>query len=57
MTPEQEIKKLEKELQDLKASNRSMWDSYGSELCAGAMINEEEKLEKEIERLKAKQNE
>ena len=57
MTTEQEIKKLEKELQDLKASNRSMWDSYGSELCAGAMINEEEQLEKEIERLKIKLNE
>lgn len=57
MTTEQKIKKLEKELKEIKESNRSMWDSYGSELCAGAMINEEEKLEKEIERLKAKQNE
>jgi hypothetical protein len=57
MTTEQKIKELEKELKEIKESNRSMWDSYGSELCAGAMINEEEKLEKEIERLKAKQNE
>lgn len=57
MTIEQKIKKLEKELKEIKESNHSMWDSYGSELCAGAMINEEEKLEKEIERLKAKQNE
>ena len=52
VTIEQKIKKLEKELEELKASNRSMWDTYGSELCAGAMINEEEKLEREIEKLK-----
>lgn len=57
MTTEQKIKELEKELKQIKESNRSIWDSYGSELCAGAMINEEEKLEKRIERLKAKQNE
>jgi len=54
MTIEQRIKILEKELSQLKESNRSMWDTYGSELCAGAMINEEKKLEREIKKLKRK---
>jgi hypothetical protein len=43
---------LEKALEDLKVSNRSAWDIYGSELCAGTMIEEEEKLEKKIATLK-----
>lgn len=46
------IEQLEKELEDLKASHRSQWDTYGSELCAGDMIHQEEELEKEILRLK-----
>lgn len=47
------IDSLYKKLEKTRASNRSMWDSYGSELCAGEMIKEEEKIEKEIERLQA----
>ena len=46
------IEELEKELEDLKASHRSMWDTYGSELCAGDMIRQEEELEKKILKLK-----
>ena len=45
---EKSIEELEKELEDLKESNRALWDTYGSELCAGGMIAEEEALEKEI---------
>lgn len=49
------IEELEKELKELKESHRSMWDTYGSELCAGDMIQQEEKLEKEILKLKTKE--
>jgi len=48
----EKIKKLEKELEDLKSFHQSAWDTYGSELCAGDMIRQEEKLEKKIEKLK-----
>jgi putative protein kinase ArgK-like GTPase of G3E family len=48
MNNKKTIEELEKELEDLKASHRSQWDTYGSELCAGDMIAQEEKLEKEI---------
>ena len=43
---------LEKELKDMKASHSSQWDTYGSELCAGDMIRQEEELEKKIAKLK-----
>jgi hypothetical protein len=46
------IEELEKELKEMKESHRSMWDTYGSELCAGDMIRQEEKLEKKIMKLK-----
>jgi len=52
MAKEKTIEELEKELEELKASHRSIWDTYGSELCAGDMIRQEEKLEKEILKLK-----
>jgi hypothetical protein len=52
MDKEKELKKLEKKLKDLKEQNRSMWDQYGSELCVGAMINEEENIERKIKKLK-----
>ena len=45
---EKTIKELEKELEELKESNKSAWDTYGSELCAGDMIGREKALEKEI---------
>ena len=43
---------LEKTLEDLKSSHRSLWDTYGSELCAGDMIGQEQALEDEIRILK-----
>lgn len=45
---------LEKELSDLRASNLSAWESYGSELCAGDMIAQERRLENLIKDLKNK---
>ena len=47
---------LEKALEDMKASHRSMWETYGSELCAGSMIRDEEELEKKIEKLKQEES-
>jgi hypothetical protein len=46
------VKELEKELADLRDYNRSAWDVYGSELCAGDMIAQEERLEKQIAKQK-----
>ncbi len=46
------INKLLDTLQKTRESNRSAWDTYGSELCAGAMIKEEETIEKKIEKLR-----
>jgi len=46
------IEELEKELEELKASNKASWDMYGSELCAGDMIGKETAIQKEIEKLK-----
>lgn len=44
----QRIEKKKTTLEELKASHRSQWDTYGSELCAGGMFVEEEKIQKEI---------
>ena len=46
------IEELEKELEKVKESNRSLWDRYGSELCAGDMLGQEAAIQKEIDRLK-----
>ena len=46
------IEELEKELEELKASNKAAWDMYGSELCAGDMLGKEAAIQKEIKRLK-----
>lgn len=43
---------LEKALSDMKATHRFGWDMYGSELCAGDMIRQEEELENKIKKLK-----
>lgn len=48
----EELQKLEKELEDLKESNLSSWNTYGSELCAGDMIRQERELEEKINELK-----
>lgn len=52
---EKTIKELEQELINLKELHKSIWNNYGSELCAGEMFNNERKLEKEIEELKIKE--
>ena len=49
---EKTIEELEKELEELKASNMASWEIYGSELCAGDMSGKERALEKEILKLK-----
>jgi hypothetical protein len=46
------LEQLEKELKEMKESNRSMWNTYGSELCAGDMIRQEDELEMKILKLK-----
>ena len=48
MKSEKTIEELEQELVELKEQHKSMWDTYGSELCAGDMIRKEEELENEI---------
>lgn len=49
------LKELEKELEDLRESNRGAWEMYGSELCAGDMIGQEKYLEDQIKKLKDEQ--
>lgn len=46
------INELEQELVDLKESHKSMWNTYGSELCAGDMIRKQDELQRKIEKLK-----
>ena len=43
---------LESAFEKLKDSHRSLWDTYGSELCAGDMIGEEQALQEKINKLK-----
>lgn len=52
---EKTIEELEQQLINLKELNKSAWNTYGSELCAGEMLKNERKLEKEIEELKIKE--
>ena len=54
-TKNNELRKLEEELQEMKDLHKSLWDTYGSELCAGEMIAEENALEKKIKELKLKE--
>ena len=49
---EKTIEELEMELEELKKTHRSLWDIYGSELCAGDMIRQEDELSKKILKLK-----
>lgn len=51
-----ELEELKQELKELKESNKSAWDTYGSELCAGGMIAEEKKLEEKIKELEEKED-
>jgi flavodoxin len=50
---EKTIEQLEKELAKMIEHHRSASEIYGSELCAGDMIRQEEELEKQIRKLKA----
>ena len=49
------VEELEQELLELKESHRSLWDIYGSELCAGDMSGEERALEEKIAKLKQRE--
>lgn len=49
------IAELEKELLELKGYHMDIWNIYGSELCAGDMIKQEENLEREIAKLKQRE--
>ena len=42
------IDKKKEVLAQTKENNKSAWDIYGSELCSGGMLAEEEKLQNEI---------
>lgn len=42
------INKKKAALSQMKEHNKVAWDIYGSELCAGSMLAEEEKLQVEI---------
>jgi hypothetical protein len=48
------VEELEKQLKELKKSNEDAWKMYGSELCAGDMIRQEQELENKIKILKEK---
>ena len=50
------VEVLEAALEKVRESNRSLWDMYGSELCAGDMIGEERALEEQIKKLKEEEN-
>lgn len=51
-----EINELLDDLKRERALNKSAWDTYGSELCAGEMIRAEEIIEKQIEKLRNADN-
>lgn len=51
-----EINELVQDLKREKASNKASWDMYGSELCAGDMINKERALENKIAELRIDEN-
>lgn len=42
------LEELKSKLRSLRQSNRDAWNTYGSELCVGAMLRQEEDLEKQI---------
>lgn len=49
---EKTIEELENELSELKKLQESLWNTYGSELCAGEMLRKEKELEDKILKLK-----
>jgi hypothetical protein len=42
------LEEKKEELRKLEEYHKSVWEDYGSELCAGGMLAEEKKLEEEI---------
>jgi hypothetical protein len=51
MEAEKILKRIDQKkatLAEMKEHNKAAWDIYGSELCAGGMLSEEEKLQNEI---------
>lgn len=46
------IKELEDKLSEIKEMHKAQWYTCGSELSAGDMLNKEEKIENEINKLK-----
>ena len=49
---EKTIEELEKELEEMKSFHMSSWKIYGSRLCAGDMLKQEDELLKKIQRSK-----
>lgn len=47
----QQIEDLKKQLSDLRRDNLNAWETYGSEICAGELIRQEEELENKIKQL------
>ena len=47
-----QINELVDLLNKKRGENKSLWESYGSELCAGEMIGEENHIEEQIEGLR-----
>jgi len=52
MNMEKTVEQLEKELKDLQEYHNSIWQTYGSELCAGEMLHKEKYLQDQINKLK-----
>ena len=46
------IEKLNEELKKLREHNSSIWSDYGSELCVGDMVNRENEILRQIEKLR-----
>ena len=53
---EVQLEELENELKEMKRYHHDAWMTYGSELCAGDMIGQEDRLEKQIIKLKKELN-
>lgn len=49
---ENKIRKLEKELAEMREFHADAWAMYGSELCSNEMIEKERALEQKISGLK-----
>jgi len=47
-----ELEKLENELKKMEKMHLSLAKTYGSELCAGDMFRQEDKLKEKINKLK-----